>query len=40
MSEARKGVIMEAFQKADKSGDGIITVEDLKVRKYSVFKQA
>ena len=31
MSETRVKVITEAFQKADKTGDGIITVEDLKV---------
>ena len=33
MSEARKKVINEAFKKVDKSGDGVITVQDLKVRK-------
>lgn len=31
MSDTRIKVITEAFQKADKTGDGIITVEDLKV---------
>lgn len=31
MSESRKKVIREAFNKMDKSGDGVITVEDLKV---------
>lgn len=30
MSNARKEVIMEAFRKLDKTGDGIITIEDLK----------
>ena len=31
MSDIRIRVINEAFQKADKTGDGVITVEDLKV---------
>ncbi len=30
MSAARKKVIAEAFNKVDKTGDGILTVEDLK----------
>ena len=30
MSRARKDVINEAFNKLDKTGDGVITVEDLK----------
>lgn len=30
MSNARKEVIMEAFRKLDKTGDGVITVEDLR----------
>lgn len=29
MSNHRKGLIQQAFQKLDKSGDGVITVEDL-----------
>ena len=33
MSDIRIRVINEAFQKADKTGDGVITVEDLKVEK-------
>ena len=32
MSDTRIKVISEAFQKADKTGDGVITVEDLKVK--------
>ena len=32
MSEARKSVILEAFNKADVTGDGLITIEDLKVK--------
>ena len=32
MSDIRIRVINEAFQKADKTGDGVITVEDLKVK--------
>jgi hypothetical protein len=31
MSEARKKVVREAFAKMDKTGDGVITVDDLKV---------
>lgn len=30
MSQARKEVIMQAFRKLDKTGDGVITIEDLK----------
>ena len=30
MSNARKSLIRQAFQKLDKSGDGVVTVEDLK----------
>ncbi|XP_033837696.1 calcyphosin-like protein [Periophthalmus magnuspinnatus] len=30
MSEYRKKVITEVFQKIDKTGDGVITIEDLK----------
>ena len=30
MSNARKGVIMEAFRKLDKTGDGVITIDDLR----------
>jgi hypothetical protein len=33
MSEARKKVVREAFAKMDKTGDGVITVDDLKVKK-------
>ena len=31
MSETRIKVVGEAFEKADKTGDGVITIEDLKV---------
>ena len=31
MSQTRKNVILEAYKKLDKSGDGMLTVEDLKV---------
>ena len=31
MNESRKKLVMEAFHKMDKTGDGEITVEDLKV---------
>lgn len=38
MSNARKEVVLQAFKKLDKTGDGVITVEDLKgvydVRKH------
>ena len=30
MSEARKTLIMKAFRKLDKSGDGVVTIDDLK----------
>ena len=30
MNQARKDLVMKAFQKFDKTGDGIITVADLK----------
>uniref|UniRef100_UPI00109F00FD calcyphosin-like protein n=1 Tax=Podarcis muralis TaxID=64176 RepID=UPI00109F00FD len=30
MSNARKEVIMQAFRKLDKTGDGIVTIEDLR----------
>lgn len=30
MSKARKEVVMQAFRKLDKSGDGVITIEDLR----------
>jgi Ca2+-binding EF-hand superfamily protein len=32
MSEVRKKVVREAFAKMDKTGDGVITTDDLKVR--------
>lgn len=35
MSEGRKSIVMQAFQKLDKTGDGVITVDDLK-NVYSV----
>lgn len=35
MSEGRKKVILMAFEKLDKTGDGVITVDDLK-NVYSV----
>ena len=34
MSEARKSVILEAFNKADVTGDGLLTIDDLKVRLF------
>ena len=34
MSEARKRVVLEAFKKMDKTGDGVITTDDLKVIFY------
>ena len=37
MSKHRKDLIFQAFQKLDKSGDGVVTVEDLK-GVYSVKK--
>lgn len=30
MNKSRQGVVMEAYQKLDKSGDGLITIEDLR----------
>jgi len=30
MSKARKNIIQQAFNKLDRTGDGLITVEDLK----------
>lgn len=30
MNRSRQGVVMEAYQKLDKSGDGVITIEDLR----------
>ena len=30
MSKARKDLISKAFRKLDKSGDGVVTVEDLR----------
>ena len=27
MNKSRQGVVMEAYQKLDKSGDGVITIE-------------
>lgn len=30
MSNARKEIIMQAFRKLDKTGDGVITIEDLR----------
>lgn len=30
MSNARKEVIMQAFRKLDKTGDGVITIDDLR----------
>lgn len=30
MSNARKEVVMQAFRKLDKTGDGVITIEDLR----------
>jgi len=32
MSETRRKVVKEAFSKMDKSGDGFITIDDLKVK--------
>ena len=41
MSQTRKGVISKAFRKLDKTGDGVITIEDLKgvynVKKHPKF---
>lgn len=30
MSESRKRIVNEAFKKLDKTGDGVITLDDLK----------
>lgn len=30
MSNARKEVVLQAFKKLDKTGDGVITIEDLR----------
>jgi Ca2+-binding EF-hand superfamily protein len=30
MSKARKDIIIKAFHKLDRSGDGVVTIEDLK----------
>lgn len=30
MSESRKRIVKQAFQKLDKTGDGVITQDDLK----------
>lgn len=30
MSNARKDIVMQAFQKLDKTGDGVVTIEDLR----------
>ena len=30
MSESRIKIIQEAFKKADRTGDGVITIDDLK----------
>lgn len=35
MSESRRAIVEQAFKKLDKSGDGIITVDDIK-NVYSV----
>ena len=31
ISQARKNVILEAYKKLDKTGDGVLTIDDLKV---------
>ena len=31
MSQTRKNVILEAYKKLDKTGDGLLTIDDLKV---------
>jgi Ca2+-binding EF-hand superfamily protein len=36
MSEARKKVVREAFTKMDKTGDGVITTDDLKVSTVAI----
>ena len=30
MSQSRKDIVMKAFTKLDRTGDGVITVDDLK----------
>ena len=30
MSDARKRVVAEAYKKLDKSGDGVVTIDDLR----------
>ena len=37
MSEARKSVILEAFNKADVTGDGLLTIDDLKVNLFELY---
>ena len=37
MSEARKSVILEAFNKADVTGDGLLTIDDLKVNLFKLY---
>jgi hypothetical protein len=36
MSEARKKVVREAFTRMDKTGDGVITTDDLKVSTVAI----
>ena len=38
MLETRIKVITEAFEKADKTGDGVITIDDLKVNNFQTLK--
>ena len=38
MSETRIKVITEAFEKADKTGDGVITIDDLKVKNFTYIR--
>lgn len=33
MTPSRKKLVIEAFRKLDKTGDGVVTIEDLKVSK-------
>ena len=37
MSTTRKNVILEAYKKLDKTGDGVLTVADLKVNTLKKF---
>ncbi|XP_061732297.1 calcyphosin-like protein isoform X2 [Nerophis ophidion] len=37
MSKARKEVVMQAFRKLDKTGDGVITIEDLRGVYYAKY---